>query len=79
MADASIPTILIADDEPEIRDALARIVKRQGYLPILAADGREALDIIQSARIDVLLADLRMPRMDGLELLKATKAGSAGY
>lgn len=41
---------------------------------LFAADGREALDIIQSSPVDVVLADLRMPRMNGLELLKATKA-----
>lgn len=69
----SSPVILIADDEPEIREALARIVKRQGYQPLLAADGREALDAVQSSRVDVLVSDLRMPRMDGIELLKATK------
>ncbi len=67
------PVILIADDEPEICDALARIVKRRGYLPKIAADGREALEVVQSSRVDVLLADLRMPRMDGMELLKAAK------
>lgn len=67
------PVILIADDEVEIRNALARIVSRQGFVPELAADGRAALDVIQSRHVDVLLADLRMPKMDGLELLKATK------
>ena len=73
MPTPTTPVILIADDETEIRNALARIVKRQGFIPELAADGREALDTIQSRHVDVLLADLRMPRMDGLELLKATK------
>ena len=67
-------TILIADDEPEIREALARILRRQGLQVLFAADGREALDLIQSSPVDVVLADLRMPRMNGLELLKATKA-----
>ncbi|MDP7237720.1 MAG: sigma-54 dependent transcriptional regulator [Candidatus Latescibacteria bacterium] len=67
------PTILIADDEPEIRKALERIIKHKGFSTKVAADGREALDIIQSDQIDVLLADLQMPRMSGMELLKATK------
>lgn len=67
-------TILIADDEPEIREALARILRRQGLQVLFAADGREALDLIQSSPVDVVLADLRMPRLNGLELLKAIKA-----
>jgi len=74
MSSSEDSTILIADDEPEIRDALARILTRQGLQTLFAADGREALDIIQTRSVDELLADLRMPRMDGLELLKATKA-----
>ena len=67
-------TILIVDDEPEIREALARILRRQGLQVLFAADGQEALDLIQTSPVDVVLADLRMPRMNGLELLKATKA-----
>lgn len=70
---SNVPTILIADDEIEIREALARIVKKQGYIPQFASDGREALDLLQSSEVDVLIADLRMPRMNGIELLKATK------
>jgi two-component system response regulator HydG len=73
MSSPDVATILIADDEPEIREALARILKRQGLQVQFAADGREALDLIQTTPVDVLLADLRMPRMTGLELLKATK------
>lgn len=78
MSTETVPVILIADDEPEICNALARILKRRGFSILIAADGREALDIIQSSHVDVLLADLNMPRMDGMELLKATKTFDPG-
>jgi two-component system, NtrC family, response regulator AtoC len=63
-------TILIADDEANMRKVLAAMLRREGYEVITVSDGAEALDILRRARIDVLLTDLKMPKVDGMELLR---------
>ena len=65
--------ILVVDDEEAQRDALAGFLKKKGYQIYTASSGREALDEIRSQAIDLVLTDLRMPELDGVELLKATK------
>ncbi|MFN3476031.1 MAG: sigma-54-dependent transcriptional regulator [Candidatus Methylomirabilales bacterium] len=67
-------TILVADDDQGHREALERILVKEGYDVLLAEDGRAALDLLRKRPVDLLLADLKMPGMSGLELLKATKA-----
>jgi len=62
--------ILVADDEPNLRRVLGAILKRQGHEVITAKDGREAWARIQDAEIQTLITDLRMPGMDGMELLE---------
>ena len=62
--------ILIADDEVEILDLMAKRVAKEGYLVIKAHDGQEAWEKIQAESPDVILLDLTMPRMDGIEVLK---------
>lgn len=62
--------ILIADDEPEVLDVMARALTRQGYFAIKAADGQEAWDKIKSENPDIILLDLIMPKMHGLTILK---------
>src|SRR5688572_2510824 len=63
-------TILIADDEANMRKVLAAMLRREGYEVHTVSDGQEALDIMRSTPVDVLLTDLRMPKVDGMELLK---------
>lgn len=63
-------TILIADDEANMRKVLAAMLRREGYEVLTVSDGAEALDIMQKASIDVVLTDLRMPKIDGMELLR---------
>lgn len=66
----SNPHILVVDDNPEHREALARIFGRHGYRATVAADGAEALGILAEADVDLVITDLRMPRVGGLALLR---------
>lgn len=62
--------ILVVDDEPNLRRVLGAQLSRDGYEVHAVADGEEALRILQEQYIDVVITDLRMPRLDGLELLR---------
>jgi len=62
-------TILVVDDEKNTREALSKILSEDGYDVIAAADGYQALDAVVRDLPDLILADLKMPGMDGLELL----------
>jgi len=65
--------ILVADDEKMKRITLAQDLVAQGHEVATAADGAEALQQILSGRFDVVVTDLKMPRVDGIELLKRIK------
>ncbi|MDU2196972.1 MAG: response regulator transcription factor, partial [Peptostreptococcaceae bacterium] len=62
--------ILIVDDEKEIRELLEIYLQNEGYNVIKASDGKEALDIFNNEEIDLLVLDVMMPNMDGLEVCK---------
>jgi len=66
-------TILVVDDEQNIRTALAGILEDEGYRPVFARDGLEALDVAKKENPDLVLLDIWMPRLDGLETLQALK------
>jgi len=70
------PTLLVVDDHPEHRQALAKVFERAGYRVRIAGDGKEALTILTDRPFDLIITDLRMPRMDGLELLRSIRAMS---
>ena len=75
---ASVPTfaatLLVADDDPGLRESLERTLTREGYTVALASDGRAALERLQSGGVDLVVTDLKMPGLTGLELLRAAKA-----
>jgi two-component system, OmpR family, response regulator MprA len=62
--------VLIVDDEPAVRAALDRALRLDRYEVELAADGREALDLLAEARLDAVVLDVAMPGIDGLEVCK---------
>ncbi len=64
------PTLLIVDDESEIRDMLSRHFRMSGYDVDVAGNGIEALKILNEKRLDVVISDIRMPGMDGVALLR---------
>lgn len=66
--------VLVVDDEKNIREGLGRALELDGYEVFLASDGEEALQTIQRGGVDLVITDLRMPRMSGEELLKSVAA-----
>jgi len=62
--------VLIVEDEPDIRELIVHHLKREGYLVSAASSGEEALRQVQAAPPDLVLLDLMMPVMDGLELCR---------
>jgi CheY-like chemotaxis protein len=63
--------ILVADDEPHVRHVLALKFRQAGYEVLLASDGREALEAAREHRPALLVCDLEMPELTGLELCRA--------
>ena len=73
-ADASKPRILVVDDEPSMRDMLRIVLRRDGYDVVVAENGSDAIALLQQQPIDLLLSDIRMPDISGVEVLRAAKA-----
>lgn len=69
------PSILIVDDEKNTREGLKWSLEGGDYRIELAANGREALEIFQRRPVDLVITDLKMPEMDGIELLKRIREG----
>lgn len=65
--------ILIVDDEQMMRDLLSRILVRDGYSVLTATNGEEALEILGSKRVDLIISDMKMPKLSGFDLLKQVK------
>ncbi len=65
--------ILIVDDEQSMCEYLSLVLEKEGYLTSTAADAFEALRIVEEEPIDLVVEDLKMPKMDGIELLKRLK------
>lgn len=68
--------ILIADDEAEIRDLLRLYLENSGYDVLEAADGLEALEVLEKEHVDLAVLDVMMPRMNGLHVLKKIRETS---
>jgi len=68
------PTILVVDDDAESRTAMVKVLDSVGYKTMEADNGQQAFDLILQEGVDILVTDLRLPVMDGVELLKRTKA-----
>src|SRR5512142_3265338 len=65
--------LLVADDNEMNRDLLARRLSRRGFAVVTAADGQEALDRIDEQPFDVIVLDIMMPRVDGMEVLNRVR------
>ena len=67
--------ILIVDDEVEMRVALETTLKREGYRLTLAENGEQALERLNEDTFDLVLTDVKMPKMNGIDLLKKLTDG----
>ena len=66
--------ILVADDSPTIRKFVSISLKVKGYEIIQVADGMQALEVLPSEKIDLVITDLNMPNIDGFELIKTIRS-----
>jgi DNA-binding response OmpR family regulator len=71
--DGSVPTVLVVEDERDIRELLRRYLERAGHAVLSAHGGAEALRVIMEARLDLVLLDLGLPDIDGMDVLVAAK------
>jgi CheY-like chemotaxis protein len=68
-------TILVAEDEDNVRLMIAAVLRQRGFEPLLCHDGQDALERLQSATgVDAALIDIRMPRVNGIELMTIIRA-----
>ena len=70
---SSSSRILVVDDEPELLDYLAETLRREGYAVETAPDGRSATDALANGTFDLVLSDIVMPGMNGLQLLRRAR------
>lgn len=70
---AKLPTIMVVDDSLTMRKVISRLLTREGYHPLAAKDGVDALQQLESVLPEVILLDIEMPRMDGFELSRAVR------
>jgi len=64
-----VKTILVLDDDGNVREYLRRILERQGYQVLDAANGEEGIALFRQTKIDLVVIDMLMPRMDGAETM----------
>ena len=65
--------ILVVDDESDVRDLLSKFLTRRGYEVDTASDGKAALDAVRESQPDIVLLDIRLPKVDGLTVLERLK------
>lgn len=70
---ADTPSILITDDDRDFRETLRGVFEPQGFRTLLAEDGAQAVEIVERQEVHLLLLDMHMPRLTGLETLRRVK------
>lgn len=68
-------TIIVVDDDSSVREVVSRALRRDGYDVVTAANGREALDITARKAFDLVFLDIKMPGLNGLDVLTLMTAG----
>jgi len=70
--------ILVVDDEPDIREVVGGVLERAGHDVTAAEDGTSAATLQHEHRFDIIVSDLRMPGLNGIQLARAVRAGAHG-
>ena len=71
---SSAPRVLFVEDDDALRDTMARMLTRGGYVCVVAADGERGLRALLEADYDIVVTDMRMPEMSGMEMLRVARA-----
>ncbi|HUK34931.1 MAG TPA: sigma-54 dependent transcriptional regulator [Vicinamibacterales bacterium] len=71
--DRRAPRILVVDDERSIRELLAIVLRREGYDVLLAENGKNAIATLEREPVDILISDIKMPDLSGVDVLRAAK------
>jgi ATP-dependent Lon protease len=74
MNQLSIAKVLVVDDEEIARKNLDHILQKEGYIVVMAASGAEALEKMKTSNFDVVLTDIRMENISGIDVLEKTKS-----
>ena len=69
----SAARVLVVDDERSMRELLSIVLRRDGYDVLIAEDGAAGLELLKRERVDILITDIRMPQMNGVDLLREAK------
>jgi two-component system chemotaxis response regulator CheY len=69
-------TIMTVDDSTSMREMIAFTLEKAGYRVVEAVDGKDALDKLARASVDMVVTDLNMPNMDGIELIRQVRASA---
>lgn len=72
-AQQTVPRVLVADDERSMRELLSIVLRREGCEVVLAESGREAVAVLERQAIDLVISDLKMPDMSGVDVLRVAK------
>src|SRR4051812_27217826 len=71
------PRVLLVDDERLLRETTARLLNGAGYQTLTAANGKEAVALLAEQSFDAIVSDIKMPEMDGIQLLRAVRERDA--
>ena len=70
----SPPSILITDDDPSFRETVGGVLEPQGFRTLMASDGEEAIEVMKREQVHLLMLDMHMPRLTGLETLRRLRS-----
>ena len=73
-----MPRILVIDDDPDVRGSLSKILTRAGYEVVVAADGAAGITLQHNEPADVIITDIFMPGLDGLQTIRQLKKEGSG-
>jgi len=70
-------TVLAVDDEVETRDFVSTVLEENGYTPVLAQNGEEAMEIVRQNKPDLIILDIMMPKQSGINMYRELKSGES--